>query len=111
VSDADFVAALLTYFAAAGKGLTESDLKKIIATVFPEQADGMMAVMAEHWTQQGWRDGVLNGIKLALDIKFGADGVRLMPEIRQIKDRNKLKAVQRALKAARSPDEVRRVYQ
>jgi hypothetical protein len=47
---------------------------------------------------------------LALDIKFGAEGLRLFPEIQEIKDVGKLKAVQRALKIARTPDEVRRVY-
>jgi hypothetical protein len=48
---------------------------------------------------------------LALDIKFGAEGLRLFPEIREIKDIGKLKAVQRALKAARTPAEIRGVYQ
>ncbi|MCX6032366.1 MAG: hypothetical protein NT169_24110 [Chloroflexi bacterium] len=65
-----------------------------------------MATVAEKWRQEG----IVEGIELVLDVKFGTDGLRLLSEIRDIKDIKKLRAVQRALKVACTPDEVRRVY-
>ncbi len=67
--------------------------------------------LADKWLQQGWRAGILEGIELILDIKFGADGLRLLPEIQQIKDVKRLKAVRRAIQAAHTPEDIRRVYQ
>jgi hypothetical protein len=49
-------------------------------------------------------------IELALDLKFGAEGLQLMPEIRQIDDVELLWAVRAAIKPAASPDEVRQVW-
>lgn len=105
------VTVFLAYFATAGKSLTEPDLRKAVAAVFPEKANDMMAALAERWTQYGWRDGVRNSIKLALDIKFASGGLPLWREIQQIVDVDVLRNVLRVLKDARTPDEVRRVYQ
>ena len=105
------VAVFLAYFATAGKSLTEPGLRKAVAAVFPEQADDMMAALAERWTQYGWRTGVLDGIKLALDVKFGSGGLCLWREIRQIVDADVLRTVLRALKAAHTPEDIGRVYQ
>ena len=108
---AEFFAVVVAYLATAGKGLTDDDLRKSIAVVAPEQANRVVEGMAERWRQQGWRDSILDGIKLALNMKFGSDGLRLWPEIRQITDANELRAVLRAIKAARTPAEIRGVYQ
>jgi hypothetical protein len=45
-----------------------------------------------------------------LEIKFGIDGLRLMPEIRKIQDTDVLRAVQQSVTAAQIPDDVRRIY-
>jgi predicted transposase YdaD len=59
---------------------------------------------------EGRAEGLLSGIKLLLEMKFGADGLRLLPEIEQIPEPDVLEAVLAAIKDAPTPDAVRRVY-
>lgn len=76
----------------------------------PTRVKPVSGSLADKWMKQGWREGILEGIELVLDIKFGEAGLRLWPELREITDMKKLKKVQRALKAVRTPEELRRVY-
>jgi hypothetical protein len=59
---------------------------------------------------EGRTEGLLSGIKLLLEMKFGADGLRLLPEIEQIPEPDVLEAVLAAIKDAPTPDAVQRVY-
>jgi len=52
----------------------------------------------------------LAGIEVALELRFGVDGLRLLPEIARIEDSNVLRAVLRSIKAAATPDDIRRIY-
>jgi hypothetical protein len=54
--------------------------------------------------------GLLQGIEVALDVKFGAAGLELMPELRQIRDHVLLGKVVAKIKTAASPDDLRRVW-
>ncbi len=103
----EYIKVILRYFAEVTDRLDQVDLTRIVETVFPEGGEELMATVAEKWRQEG----IVEGIELVLDVKFGADGLRLLPEIREIKDIKKLRAVQRALKAAYTPEDIRRVYQ
>ena len=58
----------------------------------------------------GLKKGLLEGIELGLEVKFGAEGLALMPEIRELQDPGVLEAVLEAIETASSPDEVRRVW-
>jgi hypothetical protein len=58
----------------------------------------------------GLQKGLLRGIELCLKLKFGAAGLELLPEIRQLGDVSKLEAVLPAIEKAASPEEVRRVW-
>jgi len=60
--------------------------------------------------QQGRQQGLLEGIELGLELKFGAEGLRLLPEIRRIKDVDVLWAIQAGLRTVSSLDELRRIY-
>ena len=57
-----------------------------------------------------YRAGLLTGIEVALDLKFGAAGLALMPEIRAIWDLPLLEAVLSAIRDAANVEELRAVY-
>lgn len=70
-----------------------------------------MAILTESpWYQQilgeGERRGIISGIEMALEIKFGDEGLQLMPQISQITDLEKLKVIQRAVKTVNSLEEL-----
>jgi hypothetical protein len=50
------------------------------------------------------------GIESVLRIRFGDEGIKLMPEIREIYEEETLRAVLRALETATNLDEVRRLW-
>jgi hypothetical protein len=52
----------------------------------------------------------LKGIAVALEIKFGAAGQELMPEIRELQDHVVLEAVLEAIPKVSSPEQLRRVW-
>ncbi len=54
--------------------------------------------------------GLIEGIEVSLELKFGEEGLKLLPEIRQIQDHEALRKILRAIKTAASPDELRRVW-
>ncbi|RUR85972.1 Rpn family recombination-promoting nuclease/putative transposase [Chlorogloeopsis fritschii PCC 9212] len=77
-----------------------------------------MAVLSESpWYQQilqqgreeGRREGMLSSIEMDLEIKFGSDGLQLMPEISQIADLERLKRIQRAVKTVNSIEQLRQL--
>src|SRR5262249_47785277 len=54
--------------------------------------------------------GLRTGIESLLKVRFGEEGLKLMPEIREIYEHEKLEAILRALETAASPEEVRRLW-
>ncbi|NOX63146.1 MAG: hypothetical protein GXP42_14565 [Chloroflexi bacterium] len=71
-------------------------------------------VKEEAWQQglqQGLRSGYLDAIALGLDLRFGAEGLKLLPEIEAIADVSTLRAIREALHSVESPEELRTIYQ
>lgn len=60
--------------------------------------------------KRGKRRGLLSGIAMGLELKFGNEGLQLMPEIEVLEEVEVLETVLAALKVAESVDELRRVY-
>jgi len=58
----------------------------------------------------GMEKGLLRGIESCLKLKFGDEGLKLMPELREIQDHELLDAVLDAIETAASPDELRRIW-
>lgn len=56
-------------------------------------------------------EGLLKGIEKCLKIKFGEDGLGLMPEIRELDDHEKLEAILEAIESVNAPDELRQLWQ
>jgi hypothetical protein len=53
---------------------------------------------------------LLRGIEVALKLKFGAEGLELMPELREIRDHVLLEKVLDRIETADSPADLRRVW-
>jgi hypothetical protein len=58
----------------------------------------------------GHRRGLREGIESLLRVRFREDGLKLMPEIREIHEEETLRAVLKTLETANSLDEVRRLW-
>jgi hypothetical protein len=56
----------------------------------------------------GRREGLTKGIEAVLRVRFGQEGLRLMPEIREILNHEKLEAVLEAAETVASPEDLRR---
>jgi hypothetical protein len=54
--------------------------------------------------------GMCRGIESALRIRFGDEGLRLMPEIREISEADKLEAILKALETGAGLDEMRQLW-
>jgi hypothetical protein len=55
--------------------------------------------------------GFLAGIKLGLKLKFGDEGLKLLPEINEIKDVELLQTIHGAIETANTLDDLRQKYQ
>jgi len=60
---------------------------------------------------EGKLEGMLKGIEMVLDNKFGIEGLRLLPEIRKVKDMDILETIRVALRSAKTVEELRSIYQ
>ena len=58
----------------------------------------------------GMEKGLLKGIEVSLKLKFGEEGLPLLPEIRALQDHELLEEVLEAIATANSPDDLRRVW-
>jgi predicted transposase YdaD len=79
-----------------------------------------MAVLQESpWYQEilnkgrieGRVEELLLGIELGLELKFGPEGLQLMPEISQIADVDILRTIREGLRIMNTLDEVRHIYE
>lgn len=59
---------------------------------------------------QGRREGILSAIELGLKLRFGSEGLLLLPEIYGIQDDVILRTIYSSIEMAKSPDELRRIY-
>jgi hypothetical protein len=53
---------------------------------------------------------LLQGLEVSLKLKFGVEGLELMPELREIQDHELLSRILNAIESAASPDDLRRVW-
>jgi predicted transposase YdaD len=60
--------------------------------------------------QLGLREGLQEGIILGLELKFGAEGLRLLPEILKIEDVGMLWAIKEGLKFVETMEALRSLY-
>lgn len=58
----------------------------------------------------GRMEGLQEGIRVTLKVKFGEAGLQLLPEIEHIEELEKLQAVLHALETVDTPEELRKVW-
>lgn len=61
--------------------------------------------------RSGIRQGLLEGISLGLDLKFGTEGLSLLPEISQIENVEQLRTILAGLKTVSTVEELRQIIQ
>lgn len=136
-STAEFVATVLRYFITGSDTMTEADLRQSMEKHWPEGVT-VMSTIAERWIEQGVqkgigigvqqgmqqginqglqqgiaqgrREGILSAIELGLKLRFGSEGLFLLPEIYGIQDDVILRTIYSSIETAKSPDDLRRIY-
>lgn len=132
----EYLETLLRYVSVSASRITPDELREVVDQSF-QQGDDMMPTIAEQWVEQGLkegreqglreglqqslqqglqqgllqgrREGILANIEFALDLKFGPEGVILLPHIYKIEDLNALRTVQQAVKTASSLEQIQAV--
>ena len=64
----------------------------------------------EKGKEEGIREGILESLPTTLEIKFGAEGLEILPEISQIQDLDVLRAVVAGIKTKKTVQELRQIY-
>ncbi|MCL1466243.1 Rpn family recombination-promoting nuclease/putative transposase [Argonema galeatum] len=62
-------------------------------------------------SRQQVRQILLESIELGLELKFGSEGLSLLPEISLLEDVEQLRAIQAGLRTVNTVEELRRIYQ
>ena len=60
---------------------------------------------------EGMREGLLEGIELGLNLKFGTQGLEVLPDISSLQDVEQLRAILAGLKTVNTLSELRQIYQ
>lgn len=56
------------------------------------------------------RKSIMEGLEVALEVKYGPAGSALLPEIQQITDVEKLKSILQAIRTVATPEELRKLW-
>jgi hypothetical protein len=109
-------------------GYEERDILRIFRFIdwliqLPEELENEFRIEIEQYEEErrmpyvtsvermGIKKGLKQGIELGLEIKFGNEGLLVMPEINKIEDLDVLKAVQSGIWTAKTLDVLRKIYQ
>jgi len=118
----EYLETVITYLAKSTDRLTEKDLTGAAEAVIDSAGGELMATIAEKWIEKGKTEGkvegkiegkiegLLDGIETGLNCRFGRKGLKLLPEIRRIKNPEILKALHKELWRAESPEDLRKIY-
>ena len=72
--------------------------------------DGLLEAFMQGFKQgyvEGLKEGTLKAVRVALKLRFGAKGLKLLPKIRVIEDVRKLDAICKALEKAAPLEAIR----
>ena len=112
---------LLSYVAQASDAVSLEHMEAALIAAEPQEGANIMPTLAQQWREEGLvagreegrletRASLLTGIEVALDLKFGATGLALLPEIRAIRDVAVLQRMLTAIRSAASVAALTAVY-
>lgn len=114
--------ALVNYVVTSSDAVTMKDLHAAAEGALDDEGAQTMPTIAQTLLEQGraeglreglregFREGLINGIELALDLRFGAAGLALMPEIAAIDKLTTLRTIRDAVRSIASPNALRALY-
>ena len=70
---------------------------------------GLVSVIKEEGRKEGIQQTLLESLGALLDVKFGLEGIKLFPQLMEIKDIQQLKMLIHAIKLAKTPDDVLKI--
>ncbi len=124
-SGLEFCRQTLRYIMVGTTKISERELQESVTSAWEEggQLMGTIAqTLIERGIQQGVAQGVaqglengrrqelLSGIELGLELRYGATGLALMPEIKRIARLETLSAVRDGIRTAQTPADLRQIY-
>ena len=112
---------LLSYVAQASDAVSREHMEAALIAAEPQEGANIMPTLAQQWREEGLVEGreagrletrasLLTGIEVALDLKFGAAGLALLPEIRAVQDVAVLQRMLTAIRGAASVAALTAVY-
>ncbi len=123
----EFMRSVINYIANATDKITQDQVKEGIQKALPEQGEYEMPTLAEQWKeegrQEGWQkgrqegkqegkqEGMLKGIQLALELKFGGEGLAFYRQIEQKASITNLDAIEEALRQNASIPDLEKLIQ
>jgi len=113
--------AMISYLSRARERLTIKDIETVTKDVKEQRGEAMKDLYdmiveqgerkgKREGKEEGKREGLLEGLKIAIDMKFGEPGLSLMSELQKVNNIKVLETVGNTLKAAQSPEELRKIY-
>ena len=78
---------------------------------FEQEKQMPFVTIAERFgREEGLREGLLAGIEIGLNLRFGASGQELLPEIQRVADVDQLTTILHSIQTVSSPAELRRLW-
>ncbi len=124
-----FLEKILRYLSNTAGGITPDKLKNMVKESFSQEKEGTFMTIAEilrkegfelgiqqgvqqglqQGVQQGIREGLTEAIELGLSLKFGYEGLGIMPLIQLIQDCERLRKIKNAIKTVKDLSELKTI--
>ncbi len=124
-----FLEKILRYLSNTAGGITPDELTNMVKESFSQEKEGGFMTIAEilrkegfelgiqqgiqqgvqQGVQQGIREGLAEAIELGLSLKFGYEGLGIMPLIQLIQDCERLRKIKNAIKTVKDLSELKTI--